>query len=941
MKASLIYPSEYISRNMKHTIVTRIIWLVIFLSYQSFILSAQCPSDVIFTATITHSAGPSDGAFNINTKVVGSNDNMVTYVFETIPLTQGASHPAPTDNPVINNLAPGTYNLLMKATCVNDNSKVISKTLKNLVVKGNYILPSITESKLKRGSFDACPLGILAVNVKNGGSTFTCTLKDAPAGVALGITPFTIQPGANGSKELVLNGYYPAGTYKLDIRDQYGKGRELNITLGQLTVANLPTIVPPATWVHERFTPGSDCNHILFNYLGLYAAQFSNEDFKKYYDQGEFEIAIAPTGEVPIRWQTVIVPSPYHPAQLFDITPYTIGELHTKGVSVFARLKNCPNVFNECKIKLRKPEFQHEGSQDQCEKYGWRIYETKFPFYSLWCFPVTLTLREKNKTGNVVGTYTINSAKDNVTMLVDYNQQWYVQATDGTNTWEATTTPERFVDYEKLPRQTFCDHWRKFYNLNTFSACVPLIVKIERESDGHAQSVQVIKKATDFNYFGTTNNNSNDKVSNPLEYGVDYRLKVYKSDGTTLLWSAPTTFRQDARSDKFEFSRWNPSSCGKHMGSLFLRFGENGLEPPLRDAKGEIMMSYRILDSKGKEIPGTFSTYKSYDGTHFSTTTTPMPPGTYTLEETNLSLPIGDPCRVRLLSAKWEGVYDAQNFTYTSTTECGILRLKPQGKITDKGVLLDGNKKTRFSILSGVAGGYTPKFLVKEGDIIELTKPGNYVLGIGDDRVSPTCYLDTLHVHIEPLNFEISRPHLKAYSCMNSSSSVGHIEVKGIKGKEPITYELRKMDGVTVVKSAPDDISSDGVAHFVAGVTGDQFMVYAKDACGQYFLEPVTVVSARSMRLLPTSYIRACPNSTIHLQSTYELDTYEWRAPDGTIISTDHSFDIVDAQPSQSGRYHFTTKLRNCDYKLEADVDVQIFPCVVLVNPHLISPVIP
>ena len=149
------------------------------------------------------------------------------------------------------------------------------------------------------------------------------------------------------------------------------------------------------------------------------------------------------------------------------------------------------------------------------------------------------------------------------------------------------------------------------------------------------------------------------------------------------------------------------------------------------------------------------------------------------------------------------------------------------------------------------------------------------------------------------------------------------------------------MDGVTVVKSAPDDISSDGVAHFVAGVTGDQFMVYAKDACGQYFLEPVTVVSARNMLLLPTSYIRACPNSTIHLQSTYELDTYEWRAPDGTIISTDHSFDIVDAQPSQSGRYHFTTKLRNCDYKLEADVDVQIFPCVVLVNPHLISPVIP
>ena len=128
----------------------------------------------------------------------------------------------------------------------------------------------------------------------------------------------------------MLNGYYPAGSYQLDIRDQYGKGRELNITLAQLTVANLPTIAPPTTWVHERFNPSTDCNHILFNYLGLYAAQFSNEDFKKYYDQGEFEIAIAPTGEVPNRWQTVIVPSPYHPAQLFDITPYTIGELHTK-----------------------------------------------------------------------------------------------------------------------------------------------------------------------------------------------------------------------------------------------------------------------------------------------------------------------------------------------------------------------------------------------------------------------------------------------------------------------------------------------------------------------------------------------------------------------------------------------------------------------------------
>ena len=922
---------------MRQNIFIRIVWTLIFLLCHHLYLAAQCPADVTLTAKVTKSVGPSDGSFTITTAVVGANSSSVTYSFEAIPLTPGASHPAPTSTFVINNLAPGTYDLVMKATCVHDNDIVITKTLKNLVVQGDYVLPTISESKLKQGSFDNCPMGILAVNVQNGGSTFTCTIKSAPAGVALGEVAYSVLPGANKSYEYILNGTYPAGTYTIDVSDQYGKGREINITLEQLTVADLPTIALPATWMHERFNPSTDCNHILFNYLGLYAAQFSNEDFKKYYDQGEFEIAIAPTGEVPNRWQTVVVPSPYHPAQLFDITPYTIGELHTKGVSVFARLKNCPNVFNECKIKLRKPEFQHAGSQDQCEKYGWRIYEAKFLSYSLWCFPVTLTLREKNKTGNVVGTYTVNSAKDNVTMLVDYNQQWYVQATDGTNTWEATTTPERFVDYEKLPRQTFCDHWRKFYNLNTFSACVPLIVKIERESDGHAQSVQLIKKPTDFNYFGTTNNNSNDKASNPLEYGVDYRLKVYKADGTTLLWSAPTTFRQDARSDKFEFSRWNPSSCGKHMGSLFLRFGENGLEPPLRDSKGEIMVSYRILDSKGKEIPGTFNTYKSYTGTYFNTTTTPMPPGTYTLEETNLSLPIGDPCRVRLLSAKWEGAYDVQNFTYTSTTECGILRLKPQGKIMDKGVLLDGNKKTRFSILSGVAGGYTPKFLVKEGDIIELTKPGNYVLGIGDDRVSPTCYLDTLHVHVEPLNFEISRPHLKAYSCMNSSSSVGHIEVKGIKGKEPITYELRKMDGVTVVKSAPDDISSDGVAHFVAGVTGDQFMVYAKDACGQFFLEPVTVVSSQGMRIVPSDLIRVFHHSTVRLQSTYFFDTYEWRAPDGTIISTEQTFDLVDAHPSQSGLYHFTSKLRHCDYRIEADVNVQIHPYAVFVNPQLVS----
>jgi hypothetical protein len=925
---------------MKYTFLIRMMGMLLFLVYHAFSLSAQCPNDVIMTATVTHSIGPSDGAFQITTNVVGATANEVTYVFEAIPLTPGASHPAPTDNPVINNLAPGRYNLLMKATCVNDYSKVISKTLTNLVVNGSYTLPSITESKLTRGSFDTCPTGIIAVNVKNGGSTFTCTLKNAPSGVSLGLVSFSTQPGTNGSQDFVLNGSYPAGTYKLDIRDQYGKGREMDITLAQLTQSNLPTIVPPATWVHERFTPAQDCDHISFNYLGLYTSQFSNEDFKKYYEQGEFEMAIAPTGETPHLWQKIIVPSPYSPAQHFDLTPYSLQDLHIKGLSVFVRLKNCIGINNECRIKLRKPIFEQSGSQSYCEKYGWNIYYEKFPFYRLWCYPVTLTLHENDKTGAVKGTYTITSATDKVTIPVDYNKKWYVEANDGTNTWEATTIPERFVDYVKLPRQTFCNHWRKFYNLNTFSACLPLVVKIERESDNYAQSVQTINSVTDFNYFGPTEERGYDKVSNPLEYGVDYRLKVYKADGTTLLWTAPTTFRQDVYSNKVQFSLWNPSPCGKHLGSMFLLFGEDGKEPPLRDAAGKMMMSYRMLDSQGKEIPGTFFTYTSYDGTTFSTTTTSMPPGTYILEETNLSLPIGDPCRVRQLSTTWDGMFDVKQFTYTSTTDCGKLQLKPQGKIIYKGVPYNDNKDTKFSIISGVIGGYSPNFRVKVGDVIELTQPGDYILGIGNDRLTSNCYLDTLHVHVLPLNFEVSRAHLKAYSCMNTLSSVGHIEVKGVKGKAPITYELREMDGVTVVKSAPDDISADGVAHFVAGVTGDQFMVYAKDACGLYFLEPVTVVSARGMRFLPSSAIRACPHSTIRLQSTYELDTYEWRAPDGRIISTEHTFDIVDAQTSQSGRYHFTTKLRNCDYKLEADVDVLIQPCEVLVNPHLVSPVV-
>lgn len=282
-------------------------------------------------------------------------------------------------------------------------------------------------------------------------------------------------------------------------------------------------------------------------------------------------------------------------------------------------------------------------------------------------------------------------------------------------------------------------------------------------------------------------------------------------------------------------------------------------------------------------------------------------------------------------------MFDVKDFTYTSTTECGVLNLRPQGKIMDKGTVYDKNENTRFSIISGVKGGYTPNFLVKEGYPIELTKPGDYVLAIGTENMQPNCYLDTLHVHVQPLNFEVSRPHLKAYSCTNSATAEGHIEVKGIKGKEPITYELREMDGTTVVKSAPDDISPDGVAHFVAGVTGDKFMVYAKDACGQFFLEPVTVVSSQGMRIVPSDLIRVFHHSTVRLQSTYFFDTYEWRAPDGTIISTEQTFDLVDAHPSQSGLYHFSSKLRHCDYRIEADVNVQIHPYAVFVNPQLVS----
>lgn len=920
----------------------KVVWMMGFFFCSVLLsLSAQCPTDVTFTATITHSIGPSDGAFHISTSVVGGAATDVNYIFEATPNTTGASNPALTSQTTINNLAPGTYDLTMTAVCIADNSKVFRKTLTNLVVTGSYVQPTIVESKLVRGSFDACPTGILAVNVKNGGSTFTCTIKSAPIGVPLGLTTFSKQAGANGSHELVLTGNYPAGTYKLDIRDQYGKGRELDLTLATLKNADLPTITPPASWIHERFTPAEDCNHIFFNYWGYHSTQFSNENFKKYYESGSFEMAIAPTGETPNIWQTLITPPAHAPARRFDLTPYTLRDLHTKGLSVFVRLKDCPSISNEHKITLRKPLLQQSGSQSQCEKYGWTISYQTFSFYRLWCYPVTLTLRENDKTGPVSGTYTLNSATDQVTMPVDYNKKWYVEATDGTNTWEATTTPERFVDYEKLPFQTFCNHWRKFYNLNTFSACLPLVLKIERESDGYAQSVQTINSVTDFNYFGPNDNRSYDKVSNPLEYGVDYRIKVYKADGATLLYTAPTTIRQDAPSNELEFRLWNPSPCGKHIGSLFLRFGKNGQEPPLRDVDGKIQMSYRILDNHGREVPGRFTTNSSYDGTYFETTTASLPPGSYTLEEINRSLPEGDPCRVRLLSTTWAGMFSAQNFTYSSSIDCGKLQLRPQGNIFRQGTLYNSGQSALFAIIDGVAGGYTPNLRVKAGEVIELTQPGDYVLGIGVDyRLSLNCNLDTLHLHVPALSFEVSRPHLKAYSCKDTPSSVGHIEVKSLKGKAPITYELRAPDGITIVKSAPDDISADGVAHFVAGVTGDKFMVYAKEACGQYFLEPVTVMSAQSMRLVPTNSIRACPHIRLHLRSTYDLDTYEWKAPDGTIISTDRELYLNDVHPSQSGRYHFTTQLRHCDDKLETDIDVLIQPCEVPINPHLLSPVV-
>ena len=513
---------------MRQNIFIRIVWTLIFLLCHHLYLAAQCPADVTLTAKVTKSVGPSDGSFTITTAVVGANSSSVTYSFEAIPLTPGASHPAPTSTFVINNLAPGTYDLVMKATCVHDNDIVITKTLKNLVVQGDYVLPTISESKLKQGSFDNCPMGILAVNVQNGGSTFTCTIKSAPAGVALGEVAYSVLPGANKSYEYILNGTYPAGTYTIDVSDQYGKGREINITLEQLTVADLPTIALPATWVHESFLPGPDCNHIYFRHIGQYNYQLTKEDFKKYYDKGEFEMAIAPTGKTPVHWAPITIPSIFHPEQLFDISPYTISDLHTHGISVFVRLKNCPTISNERQLKLSKPSFQHVGSQAQCEKYGWRIYEPNFRFQGLWCYPVTLTLHENSKTGPVVGTYTINSINDAVTMPVDYNKTWYVEASDGTNTWEAITFPERFVDYVKLQRQTFCNGWRKFYNLNTFAACVPLVIKIERESDGYAQSVQLIKNRTDFNYFGPSDTRGFDKVSDILEYGVDIASKSTK-----------------------------------------------------------------------------------------------------------------------------------------------------------------------------------------------------------------------------------------------------------------------------------------------------------------------------------------------------------------------------------------------------------------------------
>lgn len=840
---------------------TKIISLCFFIFLFGNIAAQDCSSFAI-TYTSVNSTCQANGIITV--ALTGDVSNLINIQY-SLTNAAGATVVNPQNSNIMPNLPKGNYTINVLALC---GSTPVTKSLPAVVV-GNYIVPSTAlNPTFSRKSYAGCSTGIIALDVKNGSGNFTFTITSAPGGVATG--PVTPTKGS-GYLYTLPGENYPAGEYSIQIEDGCYTS-VATFTLGEITG------FPPFQYTNNLgFNPiwDGDCSTFYW-YAGSVSS--SNADYLRYYNDGMYEVGVAPAGSVPTSWVSWIKANLVVNNILLNIAPHSYSDFYPPNkMSIYTRIKGCPTSYTSIDLSIYKPSIRPFVSAYNCADYDYNIglYNN---YYGMFCFPLNVVI-SKYLDGSVITNIQYPNYTSDITVTkLEYGTAYTITGTDAKGTVYTTRLTANRPVPSFSTNVVACDSWQLQYYINT-NNCWPIEISIK-----DPLGVEVCNQ---------TMTATGVRPSCPLEYNKEYTFTATYPDGY-----------------QYTVKKSLASNLPKAFG-LSVSYGDKCL----------IDVGYfRIAPVSGVWPIGSVVTLSGPEG--FTTQTLSVANTNNYLYSARAVHPAGDytvsvdyGCGAPVVSVvAMKGLYNIKDFTYTTEETCDGLKIIPTGDITYQQALV----ATYYRLSQGPSG--YDKTVITKGGSIYLTSPGTYKIAAMATNSATACGLKELEIVYDKGPLALDDTGTTAYECLDSSTGV--ILLKGKNGIKPYTYQL--WDATNTTKLVPDQVSEDQV-HFNYGVAGVKYTARIIDACGNSFSQELSMANLADVNIAYASPANICIGETLQLRcASLGNTTYRWTGPNG-FTSTEQNPTIPNAQVNMSGDYTVSVIPEFCGSGITSTVAVTVY----------------
>lgn len=864
---------------MKKRIITIFSCLCIGLFYSLQIGAQDCDINFTIDVAITPSKCISDGQIVVT---LGGEDidNIFNAEYGISSLKEGGYSLNPQPSNIITGIPAGSYKLTVRAFCSKDDKVGRVREYDNLVVGGDYKEPEVSlNAQYSRKSYADCATGIIAVNVINGSGNFSFRIK----GVLDNSSQYTsVNPDKNGNVYILPRLYLP-GTYSIEAKDACGYTVVKDLILE--TVSGFPQFKEQSSnAIYPDTRSNTSCNTLLLK--GTSVQVSLNDDFKKYFNAGMYEIGAAIAGSTPNNWEDWTDAGESSRINL-DLSPNIISDIYDQYINVFIRLKGCESQQSFFSVKINKPQIELYPYFDYCDYYNQQITVSN-NMNGLVCYPLKFTLTENDTNTDIVKDkeFAFSSISQNYHQL-KYGISYTAKFEDNNGYVFSESIIRRPVprDLDIIGKQYECDSYTlKFQLKNPKWECNLENVTITiTNPDGSIHSLYELEKY----------NNILD--SKPLLYGKDYVVTVNISEREEPISHTIVNESYPKTNYFLSVSTGYESKCEVNVGQLQVQsYPYNfrvGTKFTVTGPDGYGVKTAEVTSSTGSKI---LSMDKAY-----------LPPGRYTL-----SFDDGCVSGTDVTTYDNPGLYNYRDFGYTEQLTCEGKKIFPKGRITYRAL----STNTYFRLISGP--DYDKKVISsnESSSFFTLSKLGTYVLGIMTESTEASCALGTITIEYSEPALSLDKDVTAAYICEGSQE--GNISIKAIGGVAPYTYGLYfytdKPEDELVKVPNIEDITTSGVAHFIYGKANEKYIVRISDNCGVSFPQEVTITDIRTQKIIYADRNPVCTGETIKLNCITLGDTdYKWILPDGSEYKGQNLV-IDNAQPNMTGYYKVQVKPEFC-----------------------------